>query len=176
MGGSEMRALLMIPLLLAAGCGESATEEKKASRAASVEAGQWELTSEVTGLTSADSGAPAINTPVGTRATQSVCISGEGRAPAELFSGEGYACTFNNYYFRNGRINTMMSCTRDGLQGNIAMSIDGTFETGELSFTRDIRTSLATDGDVVINERVTGRRTGECVADADPAANKAAAE
>lgn len=159
-----MRLMLIIPLILAAGCSETAPEEKKASRLAILEPGQYELSSEVTRLTNVDDGAAAINTPVGTRATQSVCVGADGRAATDLFSGEGYACSYDNYYVRNGRINALLSCTRDGLQGQISMTVDGTFEAGQLSYDRNVRTILATDGDVLIDHRVTGRRTGDCAA------------
>ena len=172
-----MRLMLVMPLLLAAGCGgDSAPEEKKgAARLAAMEAGQYELTSEVTNLASVDDGAPAINTPAGTRATQSVCVGDSARAPTELFSGEGYECTYDNYYARNARINALLSCTRSGLQGQIAMTVDGNFEAGQMSFTRNIRTILATDGDVQIAERVTARRTGDCAPEAEAEGNQAKA-
>ncbi len=170
-----MRLMLVLPLLLAAGCGgDAAPEEKKSNaRLAALEAGQFELSSEVTNLASVDEGAPAINTPKGTRASQSVCLSGSGRAPTELFSGEGYECSYDNYYARNGRINALLSCTRSGLQGQIAMTVDGNFEAGQMSFTRNIRTILASDGDVQITERVTARRTGDCTAGESADGNQA---
>jgi hypothetical protein len=170
-----MRAWLLIPLLLASGCGSSGPEEKKAARAASLEAGQYALESEVATLASQDEGAPAINTPAGTRASQNVCVGGSGRVPTELLSGEGYDCTYDNYYFRNGRINVLLSCTREGLQGNISMSVDGTFEAGQLSYDRKVRTILASDGDVQIDLSVTGRRTGDCT-ETEGATNEAAAQ
>ena len=172
-----MRLMLVIPLMLAAGCGgDAAPEEKKGGRLASLEAGQFELVSEVTTLSSVDDGAPAINTPVGTRATHNVCVTSSGRAPTELFSGEGYECSYNNYYVRNGRINALLSCSRAGLQGDISMTVDGTFESGQLTYNRNIRTILASDGDVLINHRVTGRRTGDCAAEAPAEGNQAKAE
>lgn len=157
-----MRFMALIPLALVAACGGGGAEENKAApRAASLAAGQWELASEVTTFRTVDQGAPKIDTPVGTRATQSVCVAG-GRPPSALFAGEGYRCNFDNYYARNGRLNVTLQCAREGLSGSIAMSIDGNFEDGTLEFDRDIRTILASDGDVEIVEHVTGRRTGEC--------------
>jgi hypothetical protein len=163
-----MRLMLALPLLLAAGCGgDTAPQEKKAARLATLESGQFQLSSEVTTLSSVDQGAPAINTPVGTKAEQSVCIPASGRAPTELFSGEGYDCSYNNYYARNGRINALLTCSRPGLRGEISMTVDGRFESGgQISFNRNVRTILASDGDVLINSRVTGRRTGDCAAGA----------
>jgi len=173
-----MRLMLVIPLLLAAGCGGDTDggEKAKATRLASLEPGQYELSSEVTSFTSVDEGAPAINTPVGTRTTQSVCVGGSGRAPTELFSGEGFECSYNNYYARNGRINTLLQCRRDGLQGDIAMSVDGTFESGQLSYNRNVRTILVSDGDVLVNHRVTGRRTGDCAPETAAEGNQAKGE
>ena len=168
-----MRMRLVVPLLIVAGCGgEAATEEKKA-RLASLDPGQYELSSEVTRLTNVDEGEAALDTPVGTRATGSVCVGSSGRVPTELFSGEGYECSYNNYYVRNGRINALLSCTREGLQGDIAMTVDGSFESGQLSYDRNIRTILASDGDVLVDHRVSGRRTGECAPQADAQGNSA---
>jgi hypothetical protein len=167
-----MRKLALIALLLAAGCGESEPEQKKSTRLAALEPGQWELSSEVTSVDPQDNGEPAIDTPVGTRAAYSVCV-GEGEAPTELFSGEGDTCTYDNYYLRNGRVNLQLTCTREGLPGSLVMSVDGTFETGQLSYNRNVRTILTTDGDALINHRVTGRRTGDCTPGADAAGNEA---
>jgi hypothetical protein len=171
-----MRMMLIVPLLIVAGCGgEAATEEKKA-RLASLDPGQYELSSEVTNLASVDEGDPAIDTPAGTRASQSVCVRAGHQAPTLLFSGEGYQCRYDNYYVRNGRINALLSCTREGLQGDIAMTVDGTFESGQLAYTRKVRTILASDGDVLVDYRVTGRRTGECAPEAATEANQAEGE
>ena len=149
-----MRSIPIIACLLVTACGGEAEPVKEESKArlTQLEAGQFTLDSEVTNLSSVDDGAPAINTPVGTKANQSVCIGGTGRAPTELFSGEGYRCSYNNYYARNGRINAQLNCTRPGLQGEIAMTVDGEFEAGQMSFNRNIRTILAGSGDVPITE------------------------
>ena len=57
-----------------------------------------------------------------------------------------------------------------------SMTVDGTFESGQLTYNRNIRTILASDGDVLINHRVTGRRTGDCAAEAPAEGNQAKAE
>lgn len=163
-----MRWMACTSLIVLAACGGGAGEENKAAtKAASLAPGQWELTSEVTAFSKIDQGAtPQINTPVGTRATESVCVS-EGRPPAALFAGAGYDCRYDIYYARNGRLNTTMICRREGLSGSIATSADGNFGTDTIEYTRDMRTSLSGDGDVQIAARVTGRRTGECTPEVD---------
>ena len=167
-----MRAIAFIPVLILAACGGAAEQNKAAAKAASLSAGQWQLTSEVTAFSKADQGPPAIDTPVGTRATESVCV-GAGRPPAELFAGADYDCRYDNYYARNGRVNVTMICHRDGLVGNIPATADGQFEADSLDFTRDLRTSLSGNGDVQITQHVTGRRTGECTP--EPAGGNASA-
>ncbi len=159
-----MRVVALMGLLALAACGESGTGGNKAAagRAAALEPGQWELVSEVTGFDRADEGAPKIDTPVGTRATESVCVPAGGRLPAALFAGAGYECDYGNYYVRNGRVNVTMNCRRDGLEGSVPMTVDGSFEPRSLSYRRNLRTILSTDGDVEIDARVTGRRTGAC--------------
>jgi hypothetical protein len=154
-------------LLLVAGCGDGAAEQNvAATKASSLTPGQWELTSEVTAFQTVDQGAPKIEAPVGTRATEQVCVGG-GRPPAALFAGEGYRCNFDNYYLRNGRINVTMQCAREDLSGTIPITVDGSFEAESLEYVRELRTVLATDGDVQITARVTGRRTGDCAPEAE---------
>ena len=163
-----MRALLVIPIILiAASCGE-APVENKAGPAASPQlpAGMWELTSEVTSLAKVDTEAPRINTPVGTRATNSVCVRDGHQVPSAFFAGADYRCTYGNYYARNGRLNVTLTCRRDGLAGDINMAADGTYQGDTAEFRRNLRSNLTTEGDAVIDARVTARRTGECPAGA----------
>jgi len=158
-----MRTLALIPfVLIAAACGETPAENKAQPVAAQFSPGQWELTSEVTALAKVDTEAPRINTPAGTRATNSVCAAEGHQLPTAFFSGEGYRCTYGTYYVRNGRVNVTLSCHRDGLQGGMTMSADGTYDGDSVTFTRNLRTNLTTEGDAVIDSRVTGRRTGNC--------------
>jgi hypothetical protein len=168
-----MRWMTGVAVLALAACGDGGAEENKAvtSRPATIAAGQYELTSEVTAFSVVDGGRAQINAPVGTRTTDSVCV-GTGRPPTAFFSGEGYHCQYDNYYVRRGRINVTLACWRDGLSGNIPMIVDGPFTADTVEFVRDIRTSLDGTGDVQISAHVTGRRTGDCTpapASAEPA-------
>ena len=160
-----MRWIACTALLVVAACGsgDGGAEQNKAgaAKAASLAAGQWELTSEVTAFNTVDQGRPKIDTPVGTRVTESVCV-GAGRPPSELFSGSGYDCRYDNYYGRNGRLNATMLCSLEDQAGHIPMTADGQFGADTLEYSRDTRTSFAGDGDVQITTRVTGRRTGDC--------------
>ena len=157
-----MRAFALLPLLFVASCGGGTTENKAASAVAAPSPGQWELTSQVSRFRKADQGAARIDTPVGTRATQSLCVAAGGRLPTEMYSGEGFDCSFGNYYVRNGRTSVTLNCHREGLTGEIPMTVDGTFEADSISLHRNLRTVLTTDGDVEIDAEITGRRTGAC--------------
>ena len=172
-----MRALAFIPLLIVAACGETGTSKNEAApKAANVEPGQWALTSEVTSFERADEGAPKIEAAVGTRTTENVCVGTGDRLPVELFSGPGYDCDYGNYYARNGRLNVTLNCRREGLSGQIGMTADGRVTDEGIELNRSIQTSLYTDGDVMIEARVTGRRTGDCAPPADGAAGNRAGE
>ena len=158
-----MRALALLPLLLAASCGGSGSTENKAAPAAQAPSpGQWTLASQVTRFRNADQGAAKINTPVGTRATENLCVAPGARLPTELFSGEGYTCTYGTYYARAGRVNLTLNCRREGLSGDIPMTVDGTFTEDSITLHRNLRTILSTDGDVEIDTDITGHRTGAC--------------
>jgi hypothetical protein len=167
-----MRALVLLPLLVVAGCGGDGGPQANNGAAAaaapvSLPAGQWELASEVTAFTKADNGRPKIDTPVGTRAAVSVCVGAGAQAPAELFTEAGYDCSMGNYYARNGRLNVSLLCQRSGLEGSIPVTVDGNFTADTLDYTRNVRTVLTTEGDVTIDSHVTGRRTGPCAPAAD---------
>ena len=164
-----MRAIAcMLPLLLVTACGGGEAEADEAAPAATtITAGQWELTSEVSNFRTVDEGRPKIDTPVGTRATESVCVGEGTRPPTAFFAGEGYACEYGAYYVRNGRINVTLACTREGLSGSIPISAEGRITAEGVEFTRTVRTALVSDGDVEITASVNGRRTGDCTPEAD---------
>jgi hypothetical protein len=162
-----MRALALIPFVLVAGCGETPAENKAEAVPAAFAPGQWELAAEVTGFRRADQGSPKIDTPVGTRTTASLCVGADRQIQTAFFAGEGYRCTYGTYYVRNGRVNLTLGCTREGLPGNITMAAEGTYQADSVEFRRNMRTILVSDGDVEIDSRVTGRRTGDCTPAAD---------
>jgi len=160
-----MRALAVIPLLAAAGCGGGPAQNNmtEAAPPAALPGGQWDLTTEVTSFAKTDQGAtPRIDTPVGTRGTETICLIGADRPPAQMFTGPGYRCDYGSYYVSGGRISVTANCQREGLTGNVVFSIDGRFGADRLDYNRNVRTLLSGDGDVLLNVRVTGRRSGFC--------------
>jgi hypothetical protein len=165
-----MRKLLLLAPLALAACGggsDGETKNESAGPVNGVAAGLWELSTEVTSFQSTDDGQPRINTPEGSTSTETVCVGEEERPPTELLSGPGLACTYSNYYLRNGRLNVSMNCTREGVAGTAGMSVDGRVQADTLELNRSLTTYFTADGDVQIVSRVTGRRTGDCPAGAE---------
>lgn len=164
-----MRALALLGLFALASCGGDETENK-AAVVATPPAGQWELSAQVTRFAKVGQDTPRINTPVGTRSTQSVCIGAGGQLPTALFSGDDFTCSYGNYYVRNGTANVTLTCQRQGLTGNILMTVDGTFGADRINLHRNVSTMLTTGGNAQFEADVTGRRTGACTPAAPAAA------
>lgn len=162
-----MRSLILVPMLALAACdaGEAVQNNgAETARAAAISPGQWTLQTEVTAFTQTDrteSRRPVIDTPVGTRATETVCVESSAPSPA-MFGGEGNDCGAENPYVRNGRISVQLLCSRRGLTGNILVGVDGTFTGDTVTFDRDVRTAVVGGGDVAMTVHVTGQRTGDC--------------
>jgi hypothetical protein len=131
-----------------------------------MQAGQWETTTQVTRLTQKDQGTPKIDTPAGTKSTAIVCIGeGEVKKPnPALFAGSEGECAYDNFYMSGGTINATMRCTRPGLSGEILVSAYGDYTADSLEATIETSTHLATDGDVAIAAKMTGRHVGPCTA------------
>ena len=108
---------------------------RPATKAASVAAGQWELTSRGHRLrrpTRARRRSTRRSAPGRPRA---VCVDAS-RPPTAMFSGDGYDCRYDSYYARNGRVNATMICSRAGQPGNIPMTADGQFTADTIEYTR----------------------------------------
>lgn len=166
-----MRTLLMVSLGLAISACSGAKEEKKAeAAAAAMEAGQWDVTSEIISVRAMDKGAPAFNAKAGDKSTSSVCIGKEAKAdlPTSLFTGDDDACKYQNSYVRNGRLSASLICNRDGMRGDITRSVDGRFTADGFDATVTTSSFLVSDGDMTITAKLAGRRTGDCT-EAEPA-------
>lgn len=160
-----MRALAFVPLLALAACsGETEPVEKKAPAAEQLQAGQWEITTEVTQFVKADAGAARIDTPVGTRETATRCLAeADARKPQPaLFAGPKDSCTYRNFYLSGGRIDALLDCQRPGLAGKVMMNVNGTYTATRIEGSRGIDTYLNSDGDVKVRAKITGRHVGQC--------------
>jgi hypothetical protein len=174
-----MRGLIIVPLCLVAACSGGGGEENKAvEAAASMKAGQWEISSEVTAFRSTDKAMPALKATVGDKATAPACIEAgdEDKPPPEMFAGAGYECSYKDRYIRSGRINVSLDCKRDALEGSILMTVQGTYTGDSFEGTASANSYLSGDGDFAMSSKVSGRRTGPaCAAPAEDAKGKAKA-
>lgn len=161
-----MRAWAGLAVLFVAACGEAPAEKKAepAAAAAALEPGKWEFATEVTGFAKADTGKPRIDTPKGTRTSEKLCIGSGEQLPTELFTGQDYKCSYGNYYVRGGTINLTLSCLNTKMNEAVLMTVDGSFEAASVTYNRNLRSQFSTDGDVVIDTHVTGKRIGDCAA------------
>ncbi|HEX8533708.1 MAG TPA: DUF3617 family protein [Allosphingosinicella sp.] len=164
-----MRAFALVPLLLAAACsgGSEAPKQEETAAAQKLDAGQWELTTEVTKFAKADQGKPKIDTPEGTKETRTVCVEEADAAKPQpaMFGGEKDECTYGDFYMSDGRLSATVNCNRPGLSGNVATRADVDFKAKSLEGTLSTTTYLTTDGDVQISRKLTGRHTGQCTAE-----------
>ncbi len=173
-----MRGLIVIPLCLAAAC-SGGGEEKKAEQAPdAMQAGQWEISSEVTDFRSTDKATPALKAAAGDKSAAPACIEAgeEDKPPAAMFAGAGYECDYKDRYISGGRINLTLECEREALEGNVMVSVQGTYKGDSLEGTATATSFLPGEGDFVMNSRISGRRTGPtCAAPAADAKGKAKA-
>jgi hypothetical protein len=172
-----MRGLIVIPLCLAAACSGGGEEKKAAEAPGKLQAGQWEISSEVTAFRSADKATPALKATVGDKSAAQACIEAgkEEKPAAETFGGVGYECDYKDHYIRGGRINLSLECERDALEGKVMMSIQGTYTGDSIEGTSTATSFLPGDGDFVMTSKITGRRTGPTCAPAEAEKGKAKA-
>lgn len=161
-----MRELAFVALLALAACSDGADPAKEADAAPAqqLQAGQWEITSEVVTFNQADQGAPKIDTPVGTRETTTHCVAEADvkRPVPALFAATGDSCNYRDIYMSGGRINASIDCTRSGLRGQLMYSVNGSYTATSIDATRDLQTYLTSDGDVRVSSKITGRHVGQC--------------
>ena len=161
-----MRAAIIVPLGLLAACSGGGEENKVEEAAATMQAGQWEVASEVTGFRSTDKATPALKAAVGDKTTTPACIEAgkEEKPPAAMFAGAGYECDYKDKYIRSGRITATLDCERDALEGKIFMTIEGSFKGDSFEGTSSATSYLSGDGDFAMNSKFSGRRTGPACA------------
>lgn len=158
------RILAFAPLLLAACAAEPPAKVEEAA-AASLDAGQWEVTRSVTKVTKMDDGAAALPATVGSTDRFAVCVAPADRntPPTDLLTGtQGVECATDSLYLRGGRVNAALSCSPAGLDGKAFVSSSGTFAAKTLDLSVSTATQLAGTGDVRVEASVSARHAGAC--------------
>ena len=156
---------VMLALLLGSlgACGEAPKPVEDKAPPASFPAGEWEVTAMTETLRSADKSTPATGHKVGAaEAARKVCSTGA-KPVAALFADKGDSCTMENDYARNGRLNLSQQCKRPG-RGSLALAIDGKYDEDSFEVLVVTGTYFSGSGDYVMNQKLTGRRLGDCPA------------
>ncbi|MGZ8286406.1 MAG: DUF3617 domain-containing protein [Allosphingosinicella sp.] len=161
-----MRGLIIVPLCLAAACSGGGEETKAVEAADVMQAGQWEISSEVSDFRSTDKATPALKAAAGDKSAAPACIEAgkEEEPPAEMFAGTGYECDYKDRYISGGRINLSLECDREALEGKVMVSVQGTYKGESFEGTSTATSFLPGDGDFVMNSKISGRRTGPACA------------
>ena len=165
-----MRAFLIAAVVTLGACSGGEAEQNNTIAAAEALApGQWETVMEVVRVDKADEAEPALKLAAGDKVTTSSCVAA-GDPPAVLFAGiEEAECQYQSNYMKRGRINVGLSCTKPGLSGTVGVNTEGDFEAESFEANATLRTMLTTAGDSIVTARLTGRRTGDCTAEAPKA-------
>jgi len=164
-----MRAMKLAPVMgaamLLAACGGEKPAPAQEEAADALKAGLYELTSEVTAVSSTDNTTPFTKLKQGDKTTVKACVSADGKPAPELFAeAEADKCEIKNSYIRHGRLSAQMSCTREGKRGEVMPAMMGSFKAD--SFEGEI-TSLSyfiEDGDYRMSRKVSAKRVGDCPA------------
>jgi hypothetical protein len=164
-----MRGTKWAPLIGAAvmlvGCGGEKPAPAQEETADALKPGLYELTSEVTGLSSTDNTTPATKVKEGDKAVIKACVAADGKPAPELFAEDaGDKCEMKNSYIHYGRISAQMSCKREGKRGEVMPAMMGSFKAD--SFEGDITslTYFIEDGDYRMTRKVSAKRVGDCPA------------
>jgi hypothetical protein len=179
-----MRYSMVLPLCAAlaacGGGGDEAAPKKAEEQAATIAAGQWETSTEVTVMRSTDQTEPAVKAAVGDKATHAACVTEADKAKPDpaLFVGEGFTCKYaENTYIRGGRLNASLSCTHKGVDGEIMMQLDGKYKGESFEALAQVNSYLPGRGDFTMTRKITGRKTGDaCAAPAAGEGNSTAAK
>jgi hypothetical protein len=161
-----MRGLILVPLGLLAACSGGGGENKAEQAADALQAGQWEISSEVSEFRSTDKSTPALKAAAGDKSSTVACIEA-GKAdepPAAMFAGVGYECEYKDRYISGGRLNLSLECGREALEGKVMLSVQGSHKGDSFEATTTATSFLPGDGDFVMNSKIVGRKTGPACA------------
>lgn len=167
MGISKLVCVGGLALAMAA-CGGKQEQAAPAEEApATLAAGLYELSAEVTQLASTDNSTPATKLKQGDKLTAKACVSADGKPDPELFAEAGDKCELKNSYIRNGRMNAEMSCRREGENGSVMPAMNGSFTKEGFEGEVITLTYFVENGDYRLTRKVSAKRVGDCPAEGD---------
>ena len=163
----QMMSVVALGALLAA-CGDDQAPKQEAEEANTLSAGDYEISSEVTRLTSSDKSVPATKLKLGDKATSRACAASDGTPDAAMFVEAGDTCTVISSYVRSGRLSIQYQCDRPG-KGTLYTNADGAFTATGFEVLVNSNTSFAGTGDYQLGRHLTAKRVGACPPAAAPA-------
>jgi len=151
-------------------CSPAAEAPREEAVPAALGAGLWKTGAEVSAVRALEQGTPLIAATKGEKSESETCVAAAeiARPPASLFVGDAYKCTYQNVYVRNGRINAALTCSREGLDGTVAITVEGRFTAAGFTGTSSANSYSAAAADMRIDTALTGTRTGDCPAGGAP--------
>ena len=164
MGMSKLACAAGLALALAACGGETKEEAPAAAVPASLAAGLYEVSAEVTQLASSDNSTPATKLKQGETQVIKACVSADGKPDPALLGEEGDKCEIKNSYIRNGRMSAQMSCTREGMSGYVMPAMMGKYSADGFEGEITTMTYFTKEGDYRLTRKVSAKRVGDCPA------------
>ena len=169
------RAIVLIPLFLAAACSKaaernadgniSAAEVSAEARKIKLEAGEWETTTKITQIEVRGLPKAAAQKAAGTNTVTRDCITPAeaARPDANILSGtKDGNCTYQRFSMAGSKIDAAMTCSPRGLPGKMAMTLEGDYSSTayvlDMAMKADLPGSMAMD----MKASVSGKRIGEC--------------
>lgn len=173
MGMIKLIGVAGLTMLLAACGGEKSAPVEETAAAAKLSPGLYEVSYNVITLASTDQTTPATKLKQGDKGVIKACVGADNQPAPELLAEEGDKCEIKNSYIRNGRMSAQMSCTREGLSGQVMPAMMGSFTADGFEGEISTLTYFYKDGDYRLVREVNAKRVGDCPAAPAEAADKA---
>jgi hypothetical protein len=162
MGMQKLIGLAGLAFALTA-CGGGKQDKAAVEKApATLPAGLYEMSAEVTQLASTDQTTPATKLKQGETQVIKACVGSDGKPEPALLAEQGDQCEIKNSYIRNGRMSAQMSCKREGVSGDVMPAMMGSFTKDGFEGEITTLTYFVQDGDYRLTRKVTAKRVGDC--------------
>jgi hypothetical protein len=174
------RALLLMPLLLLAACGDAPKKDSEsagppaeatAPAAIKLQPGKWQATSELVSMEVPGMPPELAKANVGQKTTFENCITPEqAEKPASDFftNAQNTDCKAQDFTMAGGKLAATMTCVDRNTPGEMTMTMDGDYTPISYAATMTMVTSGAPGGgEMKITAKTEGKRIGECDAKAD---------
>ena len=150
-------------IALLGGCGSEAPAPVTVEKAMALTPGEYEVSSEVTKIASADQSTPATSAKLGDKVVSRACVPADAVLDPAMFIDAGDSCTAQSSYVRSGRLSIQYSCNRPG-KGNVFPAADGNFTADGFEAIVTVGTAFSGDGDYNMTRKLTAKRVGDCPA------------